>query len=541
MTAPVHFIELYADRGEIAPRLVCIATPDALCRRRPVNPDAETWTEGDETTPGHDCWATEFIDGVGFDESVTWAPESGVLVRVPVNVSYDHRGVLAAPVALPDPADLLPVTADGTYRPSTRVTTADQLDALPVGTLVSGRSGMLFRANGTLGPTWYHYPSRDHAADSTIVAEVEGALTVLFRPDAPQPAVTHSYCANCEGVDPASCINAEPATTDAAVEAALARAEISVRDHRESAAQCEDRGDMDGYSASAAAADILERHLRDLRAALAAAGAGEVAEVARLRVENADKQGRIQAVFDTLRQRDPFAPEGAITTARIRAALNTPPTSTGEAVDREALAEVIWNASRADEGTISAIGARKVADAVLALFPDTGGSGGGRSGLASLAGAVRQIADDRFPMDAGDGAVLRKAADALAARGDAAPTEETRCLQRDDAGHDVCDQSARYVVWGHLYEKSEKGPRCRRHLPQSTYTLAGGVFVNHAIYEIPPARGDAAPTVTAEQARTIASWYARDRWGLSVTEQDFDNCVPAIREWLSRAGIKVAR
>lgn len=83
------------------------------------------------------------------------------------------------------------MTADGTY-PVTRtgetVTTAAELDALPVGTIVRGRSGMLSRGNGTLGPTWYHYPSRDHAADSGIVAEVEGALTVLFRPDDQQPA-----------------------------------------------------------------------------------------------------------------------------------------------------------------------------------------------------------------------------------------------------------------------------------------------------------------------------------------------------------------
>lgn len=64
-----------------------------------------------------------------------------------------------------------------------------------------------------------------------------------------------------------------PAPTDDAVERAVARMEISARDHRESAAQCEDQGDMDGYSASTDAADILDRHVREIRAALAAAGA----------------------------------------------------------------------------------------------------------------------------------------------------------------------------------------------------------------------------------------------------------------------------
>lgn len=118
MTAPVHHLEMHADRGEITLRLTCTATPDAPCRRRPTNPDAETWTDDDKTTPGHDCWAVEWIDNGGWD-SVTWGPETGTLASVPVDVSYDHRGVLAQPVTLPDPADLLPVTTgmhDGLVR-----------------------------------------------------------------------------------------------------------------------------------------------------------------------------------------------------------------------------------------------------------------------------------------------------------------------------------------------------------------------------------------------------------------------------------------
>ncbi|HUX72122.1 MAG TPA: hypothetical protein VMV41_16520 [Cellulomonadaceae bacterium] len=40
----------------------------------------------------------------------------------------------------------------------------------------------------------------------------------------------------------------------------------------------------------------------------------------------------------------------------------------GDETGRKALARVIWNTSRADEGTISATGANHVADAVLAFL-----------------------------------------------------------------------------------------------------------------------------------------------------------------------------
>lgn len=226
MTAPVHFIELYADRGEIAPRLVCTATPDAPCRRRPTNPDAETWTDDDETTPGHDCWTTEFIDGVGFDESVTWGPGSGTLASVPVHVSYDHRGVLAEPVVLPDSADLLPVTAAGTPTPRTgeTITTAAELDALPVGSVVLAAIGRQdsrvtyeLALQRLYDGDWYR-PGRARSADPGYIVPA----TVLFRPDAPQPATS---CATC-GHSPLDPEHTEanhaytPATTDGTVERA---------------------------------------------------------------------------------------------------------------------------------------------------------------------------------------------------------------------------------------------------------------------------------------------------------------------------------
>lgn len=243
MTAPVHFIELYADRGEIAPRLVCTATPDAYCRRRPVDRDIETWDDDTETTPGHECWATEWIDAGGWD-SLTWAPESGVLASVPVHVSYDHRGVLVEPVVLPNLADLLPVTADGTHRSARAgvvVSIAAELDALPVGTPLwcsDDRIREVMLSNGRVALRGF---DGGHEVMTSRIASLLPA-TLLFRPDAPQPA-----------------------TTDDAVERA-ARAW-----HQEAERQSEClMGEWDALYP-----DDRARALQRMRAALAAAGAGD--------------------------------------------------------------------------------------------------------------------------------------------------------------------------------------------------------------------------------------------------------------------------
>ena len=41
------------------------------------------------------------------------------------------------------------------------------------------------------------------------------------------------------------------------------------------------------------------------------------------------------------------------------------------------------------------------------------------------------------------------------------------CFTFDDITQRMCFKPARYVVWGHLYEKREKCPNCGDHLPQS--------------------------------------------------------------------------
>ena len=95
-----HHLQLFAEDGEIRPRLTCTATPDSVCRRRPVDPDQESWTDEDETTPGHECWAVEWAEMGGWE---TVAAADGVTTwpRIPVSVECDE-GVVIAPI-LPQP------------------------------------------------------------------------------------------------------------------------------------------------------------------------------------------------------------------------------------------------------------------------------------------------------------------------------------------------------------------------------------------------------------------------------------------------------
>ena len=100
-----HHLQLFAEDWEIRPRLTCTATPDAVCRRRPVDTDQESWTGEDETTPGHGCWAVEWAEDAGWD-TVTAA--DGILSSVDVEVTYDEGVVvyLAPPQpTLPDLAE----------------------------------------------------------------------------------------------------------------------------------------------------------------------------------------------------------------------------------------------------------------------------------------------------------------------------------------------------------------------------------------------------------------------------------------------------
>lgn len=91
-------------------------------------------------------------------------------------------------------------------------------------------------------------------------------------------------------------------------------------------------------------------------------------------------------------------------------------------------------------------------------------------------------------------------------------SEPVLCRTFDDAGDSICDRLAQFVVWGHLYEKKYKGPKCARHLPPGVY-LPGG-FGKPAIYEIP-----APVVVTREQllaARDKVVQEGRETYGQSA-------------------------
>jgi len=87
------------------------------------------------------------------------------------------------------------VTADGTYRPGARVTSVDQLDALPVGSVVLADAthqespqdtGSYPLAFQKLYDGKWHRGGRSRDTDPDFITPA----TVLFRPDAPQPATT---------------------------------------------------------------------------------------------------------------------------------------------------------------------------------------------------------------------------------------------------------------------------------------------------------------------------------------------------------------
>ena len=87
-----HYLQVVSyDGGDPSLRLMCTAPPDAPCRRRPVDPYQETWTD---TTPGHECWAVEWIEEDGWESVAT--ETDGILFSIGVQVYYDEGPVIAA-------------------------------------------------------------------------------------------------------------------------------------------------------------------------------------------------------------------------------------------------------------------------------------------------------------------------------------------------------------------------------------------------------------------------------------------------------------
>ena len=92
-----HYLQVVSyDGSDPSLRLMCTAPPDAMCRRRPVDPYLESWTDEDENemTTGHECWAVEWIEEDGWESVAT--ETDGILFSIGVQVYYDEGPVIAA-------------------------------------------------------------------------------------------------------------------------------------------------------------------------------------------------------------------------------------------------------------------------------------------------------------------------------------------------------------------------------------------------------------------------------------------------------------
>lgn len=99
-----HSIEIVAQDYELYLRLVCHAVAGAPCRRRPPADDIrETWDADDPGLVDGECWATEWIEAAGWEDSVIAASTRGQRVvwgSLPVEVYYEE-GVAITPTNKP--------------------------------------------------------------------------------------------------------------------------------------------------------------------------------------------------------------------------------------------------------------------------------------------------------------------------------------------------------------------------------------------------------------------------------------------------------
>lgn len=113
-------------------------------------------------------------------------------------------------------------------------------------------------------------------------------------------------------------------------------------------------------------------------------------------------------------------------------------------------------------------------------------------------------------------------------------TDDLTCRTFDDCGKSICDEPARFIVWGHLYEKRDKGPKCAKHLPphQGTPWLR----LQAAIYEIPrPAPVDDEAVERAVRAACDEAgwdWTGGGRLGVPTPEEAME---PIVRATLAAA------
>lgn len=95
-TQDYHHVELKIESGELHRGFTCTAPEDAPCRRRPKDTLLESWSSEEATETGHQCWAAEWVEAVGIEDSIRSYPDR-VLASVAVDISYEE-GVNIEPI-----------------------------------------------------------------------------------------------------------------------------------------------------------------------------------------------------------------------------------------------------------------------------------------------------------------------------------------------------------------------------------------------------------------------------------------------------------
>ena len=120
-----HYLKMVLDDGFQGPHVEfeCKADRFAICRRRPVDKQQESWGPDDELDGGgHACWIAEWIEAVGMSECFPADPDvPEVVAEVPITVGYDEGPVILSAGAtaadpLPEGADLNRKVRDEIYR-----------------------------------------------------------------------------------------------------------------------------------------------------------------------------------------------------------------------------------------------------------------------------------------------------------------------------------------------------------------------------------------------------------------------------------------
>ncbi|QEA30408.1 hypothetical protein FGL91_18755 [Microbacterium sp. CBA3102] len=113
-TQNYHHVELKIESGELHRGFTCTAPEDAPCRSRPKDTLLESWSSEEATETGHQCWAVEWVEAVGIEDSIRSYPDR-ILASVAVDISYEE-GVNIEPIT-PDltPSELAVVTRFGIH------------------------------------------------------------------------------------------------------------------------------------------------------------------------------------------------------------------------------------------------------------------------------------------------------------------------------------------------------------------------------------------------------------------------------------------